>query len=165
MIWETLFRLAVKPIPLPLYYPQISSPRYFQTKVKIRLERRKESQDYAKVRSSPNIMDNQVKRGGGGRGSKNADVASSIKTSVRWVQKLYSRYRSTGTVPVLGKPGRPKRIITGQMVQTVQSTFERFRRSAVLLEKIIDTTGTHMPHNTIHKIMRDEGLVDASQRR
>ena len=65
------------------YYPQISSPRRFQTKVKICLEKRKESQDYAKVRSNPDIMDNQVKRGG--MGSKNADVASSIKTSVRWV--------------------------------------------------------------------------------
>ncbi len=92
-------------------------------------------------------------------GAKNAtDVASSMKMSVRWVQKLYSRrYRRTGAVPILGKPRRPKGIITEQMVQTVQSTFEKFRCSAVFLEKIIDTAGTHIPHNTIHKIMRDEG--------
>ena len=78
-------------------------------------------------------------------GAKNADVASSMKISVRWVQKLYSRYRRTGAVPILGKPGRPKGIITEQMVQTVQSAFEKFRCSAVFLEKIIDTTGTHIP--------------------
>ena len=50
-------------IGFQFYYPQISSPHRFQTKVKICLERRKESQDYAKVRSNPDIMDNQVKRG------------------------------------------------------------------------------------------------------
>ena len=102
-------------------------------------------------------------------GAKNAaDVASSMKISVRWVQKLYSRrYRRTGAVPILGKPRRPKGIITEQMVQTVQSTFEKFRCSAVFLEKIIDTAGTHIPHNTIHKIMRDEegGGQKLSQRR
>ena len=98
-------------------------------------------------------------------GAKNADVASSMKISVRWVQKLYSRYRRTGAVPILGKPGRPKGIITEQMVQTVQSAFEKFRCSAVFLEKIIDTTGTHIPHNTIHKIMRDEGLAEAQPKK
>ncbi len=98
-------------------------------------------------------------------GAKNANVASSMKISVRWVQKLYSRYRKTGTVPILGKPGRPKRTITEEMVQTVQSTFEKFRCSAVLLEKIIDTAGARMPHNTIHKIMRDEGLAEAQPKK
>ena len=98
-------------------------------------------------------------------GAKNADVASSMKISVRWVQKLYSRYRSTGTVPVLGKPGRPKRIIAEEMVQTVQSAFEKFRCSAVFLEKIIDATGTHIPHNTMHKITRDEGLAEAQPKK
>ena len=44
-------------------FPEIISPHHFQTKVKIRLEKRKESQDYAKVSSNPNILDNQVKRG------------------------------------------------------------------------------------------------------
>ncbi len=93
-------------------------------------------------------------------GMKNADVASSMKISTRWVQKLYSRYRSTGTVPILKKPGRPKRIITEQMVQTVQSAFEKFRCSAVFLEKIIDVNGIHIPHNTIHQILRSAGLAE-----
>ncbi len=92
-------------------------------------------------------------------GAKNANAASSMKISVHWVQKLCSRHRKTGAVPVPGRPGRPKRIITEETVQTVQSTFEKSRRSAVFLEKTIDTTGTHIPHNTIHKIMRDEGLA------
>ena len=98
-------------------------------------------------------------------GAKNADAASPMKISVRRVQKPYSRCRSTGTVPVPGKPRRPKRVITEETVQTVQPTFERFRRSATFLERITDTTGTHMPYNTIHKIIRDEGLAEAQPKK
>ena len=87
-------------------------------------------------------------------GMNNADVADSMKISTRWVQKLYSRYRNSGVIPTLRKSGRPKRIITDQMIQTVQSAFEKFRYSAVFLEKIIDTNGIHIPHNTIHEILR-----------
>ena len=83
-------------------------------------------------------------------GVKNADVAYSMKISTRWVQKLYSRYRNSGNIPILGKPGRPKRIITYQMKCIVESAFEKFRCSAVFLEKIIDATNViHIPHNTI----------------
>ena len=79
-----------------------------------------------------------------------------MKVSIRWVQKLYSRYRRTGTVPILGKPGRPKRIITEEMKEIVVETFEKFKCSAVFLERIIDVGGIHIPHNTIHRIMRDD---------
>jgi hypothetical protein len=81
-------------------------------------------------------------------GMGNADVASSMKISPRWVQKLYLRYCNSGNSPTLRKPGRPKRIITEEMKETVQSTFEKFRCSAVLLEKIIDADGIHIQHNT-----------------
>ena len=66
-----------------LYYPQIISLHHLQIKVKTRLEK-KESQDYAKVRSSPDILDYQE------NGAKNTDVTSSMKISTYWVQKLYS---------------------------------------------------------------------------
>ena len=98
-------------------------------------------------------------------GMKNADITKSMKISVRWVQKLYSWYRSTGAVPVLGKPGRPKRIITEEMIQTVESAFEKFMCCAVFLERIIDSDGTHIPHNTIHQIMRDKGLAENQPKR
>jgi len=92
-------------------------------------------------------------------GMKNADVALSMKISTRWVQKLYSRYRSSGDIPTLGKPGRPKRVITDQMMQTVQSAFEKFKCCAVFLEKITDADGIHIPHNTIHHILKEKGLA------
>lgn len=93
-------------------------------------------------------------------GAKNADVASSMKISTRWVQKLYSRYRNSENIPVLGKPGRPKRTITEEMKCIVESAFEKFKCSAIFLERIIDADGIHIPHNTIHQILRSKGLAE-----
>lgn len=93
-------------------------------------------------------------------GMKNADIANSMKISTRWVQKLYSRYRNSGNIPVLRRPGRPKIIITEEMKCIVESTFKKFRCCAVFLEKIVDVDGIHIPHNTIHKILRSKGLAE-----
>ena len=94
-------------------------------------------------------------------GMKNSDIAQSMKISTRWVQKLYSRYNNSGVIPTLRKPGRPKRIITDQMKRTVQSAFEKFKCSAIFLERIIDADGgIHIPHNTIHQILRSKGLAE-----
>jgi putative transposase len=98
-------------------------------------------------------------------GMKNKVVAKSMKISVRWVQKLYSRYRSSGNIPILGKPGRPRRIVTEEMTKTVQAAFEKFKCCAVFLEKIIDADGTHIPHNTIHQILRNKGLAEAQPKK
>ena len=93
-------------------------------------------------------------------GMNNADVANSMKISTRWVQKLYSRYRNSGNIPVLRRPGRPKIIITEEMKCIVESAFKKFRCCAVFLEKIIDVDGIHIPHNTIHQILRSKGLAE-----
>ncbi len=49
------------------------------------------------------------------------------------------------------------------MVQTVHSVFEKFRCSAVFLEKIIDTTGTHtIPYTKLGEM---RGWQKLSQRK
>ena len=93
-------------------------------------------------------------------GMNNADVANSMNISTRWVQKLYSRYLNSGNIPVLRRPGRPKIIITEEMKCIVESAFKKFRCCAVFLEKIIDVDGIHIPHNTIHQILRSKGLAE-----
>lgn len=83
-----------------------------------------------------------------------------MKVSVRWIQKLYLRYLSTGIVPVLKQPGRPKRQITEQETSVVVSAFAKYRCCAIFLEKTIRiNTGIHIPHNTIHKIFREKKLA------
>ena len=98
-------------------------------------------------------------------GAKNADVAHSMNISTRWVQKLYSQYRNSENIPVLGKPGRLKRIITEEMREAAESAFEKFKCSAVFLEKILDADGIHIPHNTIHQILRSKGLAEVQPKK
>jgi transposase len=71
-------------------------------------------------------------------GMPNQQIANSMKVSIRWIQKLHSRYRSTGIIPVLKHPGRPKRRITEQEASMVSSAFEKYRCCAVFLEKTIE---------------------------
>jgi len=42
----------------------------------------------------------------------------------------------------------------------VESAFKKFRCCAVFLEKIIDVDGIHIPHNTIHQILKSKGLAE-----
>ena len=83
-----------------------------------------------------------------------------MKVCGRRIEQLYSEYKKTGRIPVLKTPGRPKKEITEHTRITVKSYFEQYPMGAVSLEKIIDNTHRiHIPHNTIHKIMANEGLA------
>ena len=96
-----------------------------------------------------------------GRSTK--EVAQEMKVSGRWVQKLYARYLRNGEAPVLGKPGRPRVEVTDAMRKMVSECFEQYRIGAVGIEKALELRGIHMPHNTIHRIMRDDGAMAARQ--
>ncbi len=80
--------------------------------------------------------------------------------SERWVQKLWFRYRTTGSIPELKKPGRPRAAITDEERKIVKNVFALYRVGACLLEGIVMLThAIHIPHNRIHKIMKQEGIA------
>ena len=72
----------------------------------------------------------------------------------RWVQKSYTKYRKTREIPSLKKPGKPKAVITDRMRKMVLICVEQYQIGVVGIEKELDRWGIHMPHNTIHRIMR-----------
>ena len=88
-------------------------------------------------------------------GRSTGEIAREMKVCGRWIQKLYARYLDTGKVPVLGRPGRPRTVITSRMRTLVSECFGQYRIGAVGIEKALDLRGIHIPHNTIHRIMRD----------
>ena len=59
-----------------------------------------------------------------------------MKVSERWVQKLYARYRKTGEIPSLKKPGRPRAVITDRMRKMVSIYVEQYQMGAVGIEKV-----------------------------
>ncbi len=100
------------------------------------------------------------------RGKSTKDIALEMKVCGRWVQMIYKRYLDTGESPVLGTPGRPKREITDPMRQAVIDCFGEYRLGAVGLESIIDyTLGMHIPHNTIHLILKDCKMAEKQKKK
>lgn len=57
------------------------------------------------------------------------------------------------------KPGRMPRPISEEERRIVLKVRNQHPLSAVTLEKILDEQGTHVGHNRIHKILKEEGLV------
>jgi len=92
-------------------------------------------------------------------GTTNAMIASSMKVSVRRVQRLYAVYRATGTIPELKRPGR-KRIQPSQEERSlIFEAHSEHRTGALILERIIDVIyGRHIPHNRIHQVMKSMGI-------
>ena len=96
----------------------------------------------------------------------NAQIAESMNVSVIWVKKLWSRYRNcTGTITYPLKMGRPENGLPGRREHSaVLSALGRHRRGAVRVEKSIEQDiGIHIPHNTIHDIIKENGLTKRSQ--
>jgi putative transposase len=93
------------------------------------------------------------------KGSKNADIARSMNITTRWVQMLYAQYKKTNTIPILKKPGRPKKRISAKMTKIVLDAQKKHECCATELGKIIDRGGIHIPRHVIHKILKRNGLA------
>ena len=98
-------------------------------------------------------------------GKSTKEIAAEMKVSGRWVQKLYARYRKTWDIPTLKKPGRSKTVVTDQMRDIVSVCFMKYMIGAVGIEKTLDKQGTHIPHNTIHKIMKESELATSQPKK
>jgi len=78
----------------------------------------------------------------------------------QWVRRIYKMYHETGQYPYPKKPGRkPKPITIEERGIVLQTRKEHPVVGAVTIEKILDEKGVHMPHNRIHKILKQEGLA------
>lgn len=95
----------------------------------------------AKLSLNQDIIDDQTE---GGRNKQFVHCRYIMKVSVRWVQKLHSRYRSARTAPAPKRPGIPKKTVKQQMIPVVADSLERHSCCAIFLERIIDAMETHM---------------------
>jgi len=87
-------------------------------------------------------------------------IAKIMDITPRWVRELYRFHQQTGRYPFPTKPGR-KPIPTSDEDRTLilNAREEHPISGALALEKILDAHGIHIPHNRIHKILKEEGLA------
>lgn|ERR1035437_378077 len=93
-------------------------------------------------------------------GAENDVIASAMGVSVRRVQELYSSYRKTGVVPELGRPGRKRVESSDDERRIIADAHKEHKVGAVMLERVIDVIyARHIPHNRIHRVMRELGVA------
>jgi putative transposase len=94
-------------------------------------------------------------------GTPAVDIARQMGVSPRWVQKLAKRYKTGGSVSFPLQMGRPKRSPPGRReLSAIFSAVTKEKCGAVSVEKAVDRdTEIHIPHNTIHKTLRDSDIA------
>jgi transposase len=77
-----------------------------------------------------------------------------------WVQKLWKRYRERREVPALMKPGRRPRVAKEGERELTGKVHSELRCGAVMMERALGSDyGTHIPHNRIHRVLKEMGLA------
>ena len=100
-----------------------------------------------------------IKRKEEGRIS-NAKIARVYDITPRRLQQLWAQYRSTGKIPTLHKPGRPKKPPDPGEEELVLETYEKHHVCAVILEHLIQKEHGHrVPHNRIHRYLVKHGYA------
>ena len=96
------------------------------------------------------------------KGTPNREIAEAMKVSVRRVQQVWKRFKDADAISYPEGRGRPKRWLTGRREHSAVLTAAQGEPAgAVRLEEAIEeATGIHIPHNTIHEIMRAEDLAE-----
>ena len=101
------------------------------------------------------------------KGTSNRRIAEAMKISVRRVQQVWRRFKDADAISYPEGRGRPRRRLSGRMEHSaVLAAAQSGPAGAVHLEEAIEeATGIHIPHNTIHEIMRDEYLAEKQDRK
>ena len=77
------------------------------------------------------------------------------------VYQVWNQYTRTGRIPAIGRRnGRPPMPLQAWELENVKYAYETYRVSADALERLIlRDTGTHIPHNRVHKALLELGYA------
>jgi putative transposase len=96
------------------------------------------------------------------------DIALLQNVNRSRISQIWCHYKTAKTVPILGKPRRPSRITTNEEISAIIGAYKEYPCSAVVLETILDNRhGIKIPHNRIHKILKEHNLasIDTNKQR
>jgi putative transposase len=89
------------------------------------------------------------------------EVAGFLQITPRRFRQLHTAYIKTGILPDLGKNlGRPKQPILPEHKAIILEKHAKYQSNALYLEKVIYAENQiRIPHNTIHKMLLEQGLA------
>jgi len=92
------------------------------------------------------------------------DIARIQAITPRHARRVYTKYREIKN-PILLDPGRKPKPITKEEIETVMSARKGHPFGAVNLEKVLASRKTNIPHNRIHRILKDNGFAKTEPRK
>ena len=95
------------------------------------------------------------------KGRRNKQIAETAGVSIRWVQRLWARYKDSPNIAYPLPMGRPVKGLPGRLEHSSVLTAKNGRRQGarVMESRIEEEVGIHIPHNTIHEILMENGLA------
>jgi putative transposase len=97
-------------------------------------------------------------------GMSNNDIAVVQKVSPRWVRHLWSQYRNYGRI-VVKRPGRPRTQLALEDIKLILSEHPKNSGAVILESRIEAKHHKHIPHNSIHKVLRMAGYAEGDPRK
>lgn len=84
-------------------------------------------------------------------------IAKRMDITPQWAREIHRFYHETGEYPFPNKPGRKKKVITDEEKELILKTREEHPLAgACAIEKLLDEKGIHIPHNRIHRFLKDK---------
>jgi putative transposase len=98
------------------------------------------------------------------RGNSTKTIAHDMKISPSTVKRVWTYWTKTKMPLSIKKFGRKKKTLDEESEKLILEVHKEQNLGARRLEKIIDFQhGKHIPHNTIHKVLLNQGLANANR--
>jgi len=85
-------------------------------------------------------------------------IAKQQGITKRHALRVFNRYKGVKQ-PLLFKPGRPRQPLPEAEVRLVKRLYKQQPMGATNMERILSVEGKHIPHNRLHRILKEHGLV------
>ncbi len=88
-------------------------------------------------------------------------IAKQQNITPRWCRKLYKKLSNTPLYRIkIKRPGRKPKEIPINEINKVKEMKQMYGFGAVNLECVLDNIGMHIPHNKIHRILKECNLAN-----
>jgi putative transposase len=85
-------------------------------------------------------------------------IAKQQGITPRHARRLFSRFKDNKQ-PRLGKSGRPTEPLAAEEILLVKKFYQKQPMGATNMEHILSVNGQHIPHNRLHRILKQEKLA------
>jgi transposase InsO family protein len=93
-------------------------------------------------------------------------IAKLMDITPQWAREINRVYHETGEYPFPQKPGRKNKPLSEEEKDLIIKTREQHPLAgACTLERILDEKGVHIPHNRIHRFLKQQGLSQDEPRK